>query len=392
MATLTPQQREELINYGVAGRGKWSGGIIRDGLSRLSDDELLAQAPVWYQRSFEDGGLESQIPGLRDLSEVAGGLGKLGGLAGAAGAAYLGGSALLGAGGAAAPAAAPAAGGISAADAALAMGSGLEGAAGAGVWGGTGAGVYSGLEGLTAVDLGLETLPFTTDPSLASLGGDTAFWSGAPIGGETFRDPWDMLPNNDIVYQNPEVLDLPLPNGGVTGGGGTWLDTLKQYGGQALNAAKGLFGPNASGGGTGILPSGSPFDVALATAPALAAISYARNQGPFDTSRLTSTYDQFEPSALAYEYDQNTAAQRRGLESSLTNRGVMGSSFANQDFTNLQTSRDLGRRSLLNQGFAQRASIAKDILNAQVQDRALKNQLYGSALYSLGNIFGGSRR
>lgn len=139
----------------------------------------------------------------------------------------------------------------------------------------------------------------------------------------------------------------------------------------------------------GLMPSGNMMDLGLATAPILAAINYAKNQGPFDTSRLENTYNEFDPSALAYEYDQNTARGRNALTSSLTQRGVMGSSFGNNDITNFQTSRDLGRRSLVNQGLAQRGNLAATLLDAQVKERGLKNDLYGRSLLALGNVFGG---
>jgi hypothetical protein len=159
-------------------------------------------------------------------------------------------------------------------------------------------------------------------------------------------------------------------------------------GGIAGGAASSLF-PSIGDilkGAKDYLPSGN---TAAALAPIIAAIAYAKNQGPFDTSRLTSTYDQFQPDALAYEFDQNTNAGRNALTSSLTNRGVMGSSFGNMDLTNFQTTRDLGRRSLVNQGLAVRGGLANNILEAQVKERQLKNQLYGTSLLALGNVFGG---
>jgi len=163
----------------------------------------------------------------------------------------------------------------------------------------------------------------------------------------------------------------------------SWARNLLPGGGDGINLN---FGP----GGGGVF-GGGLFDTALATAPILAAINYAKNQGPFDTSRLTSTYDQFQPSALAFEYDQNTSRGREALTSSLTNRGVMGSSFGNMDMTNFNTTRDLGRQSLLNQGFAARGDIAAKILDAQIKERALKNDLYGRSLLALGNVFGGRK-
>jgi hypothetical protein len=59
------------------------------------------------------------------------------------------------------------------------------------------------------------------------------------------------------------------------------------------------------------------------------------------------------------------------------------------DLTNFNTSRDLGRRSLVNQGLAQRGNIAATMLDAKVKERGLKNDLYGRSLLALGNIFGG---
>ena len=135
----------------------------------------------------------------------------------------------------------------------------------------------------------------------------------------------------------------------------------------------------------GMLPSAN---TAAALAPILAAISYARSQGPFNTSRMESTYDQFDPSAVAYEYDQNTLAGRGALTSSLQNRGVMGSSFGNMDMTNFNTTRDLGRRSLVNTGIAARGDMAKALLDAEFKERQLKNNLYGTSLLALGNVFG----
>lgn len=222
---------------------------------------------------------------------------------------------------------------------------GFSGAAGLGT-----AATGGGMDWLTEL-LG-ETGELGIDPSVLEGGFNPAI-SNAPW--------WSSLPTG--------VQDLVQ---GVSGLGGNILD---------------LFSGNASGGAS--RPGGGFLDTALATAPILAAINYARNQGPFDTSRLTSTYDQFDPNALAYEYDQNTARGRNQLTSSLAQRGVMGSSFGANDLTNFQTTRDLGRRSLINQGLAQRGNIAATLLDAEAKARGLKNDLYGRSLLALGNVFGG---
>jgi hypothetical protein len=296
----------------------------------------------------------------------------------------------------------------------LAGGLALGGTIGAGL-AGVGAGTAGGAAGLTAAEgagiaSGMSEAAATFTPEMLGLGG-SSLASGATSGGGM----WDWLDTLDIgmgdvpgyggeigggLSGGDPFADLYGAFGDVPGYGavtpdmvmepasGGFLDLLRQYGGKAISGLDSLFG-NASGGASRLLPGGGGFDTALATAPILAAINYARNQGPFDTSRLTSTYDQFAPESLAFEYDQNTARGRNALTSSLTNRGVMGSSFGNADLTNFQTSRDLGRRSLVNQGLAQRGNLAATLLDAQIKERGLKNDLYGRSLLALGNVFGG---
>lgn len=122
----------------------------------------------------------------------------------------------------------------------------------------------------------------------------------------------------------------------------------------------------------------------LAAAPALAAISYAKNQTPFDTSKLQSIYDQYNPSAQAGMYDMATGQQRNALLSDQERRQISGSSFGDQSLASFGTIRDLGRSALLNQGLRGQADIASKMLDAQAKQRASQNQLYGSALYALG--------
>lgn len=181
------------------------------------------------------------------------------------------------------------------------------------------------------------------------------------------------------ITKNPGLADLLF--GGASGG----LSSIAK-------GIGGLFGGGAQAGGLGSLFGGSGGglnfgNLAAGSIPVLAAIDYARGQKPFDTSRLEDLYGRYNPNAQAYEYDQNTGLGRSALTSSLQQRGVMGSSFGDQSLTNFNTSRDLGRQSLLNQGIGGQAGIAGQILNANVASQANKNQLYGSALNALGNIF-----
>lgn len=189
-----------------------------------------------------------------------------------------------------------------------------------------------------------------------------------------------------LTETSPGVWEAAA-QGAAGAGAGSVLDNVMNGADAVMNGDTNL--GSIFDGLSGFLPSK---DTALALAPILAAIAYAQNQGGFNTGRLESTYDQFEPNAMAYEYDQNTLRGREGLTSSLTNRGVMGSSFGNMDIANFNTARDLGRRSLINHGLTGRGDVAKSILDAEIKQRALKNQLYGTSLLALGNVFGGNNK
>lgn len=220
---------------------------------------------------------------------------------------------------------------------------------------------------------------------------------------------WQGLPGTAGL----EKLGTGAPYADVLNEGSGLWDTLTRgakslFGSGAASTAGSLFGTGGNtgglfgslfgtGGNTGGLFSslfgnggmGSFFDKAAASAPVLAAIQYARNQSPLDTGKLEGLYGSFDPNALAFGYDQNTVAGRESLTSGLTSRGVMGSSFGNNDITNFNTTRDLGRSALVNQGMGQRADIAKAIMDANFKSQQLKNNLYGSSLLALGNVFGG---
>lgn len=170
----------------------------------------------------------------------------------------------------------------------------------------------------------------------------------------------------------------------------TWAD--KVLGAiSGIKSAAGNLWPNLSqsGGGLGgLFGNQSPFDLAARSAPGLLALNYANNQSPFDTSKLESLYNEagsdpfYNPNLLSY--DLQSGQGRNKLTSSLTRRGVMGSSFGNFDLGSYDALRDLGRSSLLGQNLTARTGIANDLLRAQQQEQALKNQLYGRAFDVLG--------
>lgn len=179
--------------------------------------------------------------------------------------------------------------------------------------------------------------------------------------------PWNqLLQKLQQKLTDPQnLMKLLTGNGGGTGGNGGLTNFLNG-------------GNNNSGGGL------------LSLAPSLAAIAYAKNQDPFDLSKLNSAYDSINPNSLALPYDIQTGHGRNDLTSSLTQRGVMGSSFANQDLSSYDTLRGLGRQNLLTSGATSQASIANQILNAQIGQQKNKNDLYGRALLALSGGLGGA--
>lgn len=196
--------------------------------------------------------------------------------------------------------------------------------------------------------------------------GSTNSPSGTGLGGTVF-DAYPTLTGGESLWETIKKFVSPPGGGSGDGGGASDLSRLL-FGNRGLSN---LFGDR------GLLGTG------LAMAPGIAAINYAKNQDPFDTSRLESVYSSIDPNALALPYDMATARGRGQLTSSLTDRGVMGSSFANQDMSSYDTLRDLGRSNLLTSGAGQQASVANMIMQAQVKERELKNNLYGRALLAL---------
>lgn len=236
--------------------------------------------------------------------------------------------------------------------------------------------------GLSAQDVGMgSSSPWSTSPSFGDLGGysgmDTSGFGG-DFSADAFGGQQYDMTGFGSSFDNPSAL----PNGDGAWGlpkGVTAADLLK-YGSGALKSVLGK--------AQTMLPS---MDTAAGIAPGLAAIAYAKNQGPFDTSRMTSLYDQYNPQALAGQYDINTGLGRTSLESSNAARGLSGSTFGNDSMNNFNTSRDIGRSQLVSQGALGANGIASSILDAQIKHRALQNDLYGRALYSIGNVFGGKR-
>lgn len=230
----------------------------------------------------------------------------------------------------------------------------------------------------------LGNTPTTPDFSFAGGGSDIPQWQRDyfnDFSGGGFDGPGGV---NVGDLNNP--MNLAPSAGGSTVGGNSFTDYLKQ-----------AFGSGAAGGGAGstgiskLLQSlglgGGLSDVlggAVNSAPVLAALNYARNQDPIDTSGLKQLASTYDPTAQAAMYDVQTGQGRNALNASLTNRGVAGSSFGNFDQASYDTMRGLGRSQLINQGAGTQAGIYGLINSAQLQAQQQRNQLLGSGLNALG--------
>lgn len=201
---------------------------------------------------------------------------------------------------------------------------------------------------------------------------------GLGIGGEA--PWWESIPSATSQW-----FDIPTTTGGESFLGGLSMNDVLSGAKSLWGGVQGLGGMLGGAQNVGSLLGGdSIFGKVASAAPSIAALAYANNQGDFDTSRLESLYGAYNPEASAFEYDQNTATGRQRLNDSLTNRGVSGSSFGNYDINSFNTNRELGREALINQSVGNSANIANMILNADIKNRAIKNDLIGRALSGVG--------
>ena len=214
------------------------------------------------------------------------------------------------------------------------------------------------------------TPPLYVDPALSSGQNylETGMW-GQP-GDLNLGMTQDLSNSGNMI-----PLDM-VPGGNQTQS--AWDKLLASMNPTLAAGLKGLTQAVSSDTGKNLISRG------LAAAPALAAINYARNQTPYDTSQLSSVFNQMNPSAQVGMYDMASGQQKNALQSDLARRQVAGSSFGDQSLASFNTIRDLGRNALLNQGLAGQADVAAKMVDAQAKQRAAQNQLYGSALYALG--------
>lgn len=235
------------------------------------------------------------------------------------------------------------------------------------------------------------------DDSFGDYGDDYSkyFDSGADETGAFDQFGWQSEPGNP---DSGSILD------GFNGGGGLSLSPLLNMLGRLGGGAASALG-GAGTVGRGMLNSilSDPMGSAFNMTPFLLAMAEANNQKN-DVRDITNRLNDLEGEAstanvqsmVLNPYDRQTALGRSELLSSLTNRGVMGSSFGNQDLTAFDTTRSLGRGDLATKALmgsiGTRGALLDQILQGTNKMHTNKNMLLGAGLNASGNLFRPERK
>lgn len=170
----------------------------------------------------------------------------------------------------------------------------------------------------------------------------------------------------------------------ATGLGGVDQSTIQSLIKSLGSGVSGILGTGLGSGGATV---GS-------TLPGLLALAYAAQQPGADTSQLQSIMSQLQANqggltaAAQAPIQQQTAAGYGDLLQRLSNRGVLGSSFANTDISNY-----LGNQAqaLANAGanaqqgsLALQGNLAGQMSQLGLQNQQIRNDLYGKAISTLG--------
>ena len=122
------------------------------------------------------------------------------------------------------------------------------------------------------------------------------------------------------------------------------------------------------------------------TIPSLLAYNYFQNLPKPDTGQYQTLINKAgDMSGPLGQYDLNTATGRGTLNSSLSQRGVSGSSFGDQALTNYDTTRDIGRGSLGFSGIGTAGQLLNGMNNTIVGNNKNSTDFLGRMLGGIGN-------
>jgi hypothetical protein len=171
----------------------------------------------------------------------------------------------------------------------------------------------------------------------------------------------------------------------------TYLKWLTGAGG--LPNIKSLFGgDNASGGSTGRSVGGGildllrndPLQAAFNATPFLLALTEANRQSDDLNGVIGKINGDAYARSILNPYDMDTALGRTNMMQDQQLRGVRGSSFGNNDITNYDYMRSLGRGDLFNRANVATAGLEGNLINQRNTNR---NLLLGAGLNASGRMF-----
>ena len=160
-----------------------------------------------------------------------------------------------------------------------------------------------------------------------------------------------------------------------------WLSKINSLK-SLLGGASGIGGSNG-GSRLGQITS-DPLGSAFNATPFLLALAQANKQGGDLDQVLSQINGQGYTQSVLNPYDMQTAAGRTALTDSLTNRGVIGSSFGYNDLNNFDYMRAMGRGDLASKAGLASAGLQGNLIN---QRNTNKNLLLGAGLNASGRLF-----
>jgi hypothetical protein len=184
---------------------------------------------------------------------------------------------------------------------------------------------------------------------------------------------------------------------GAAGGLPSWLGPAASAGSRLLGGGAGGAMQGGGGGGNPIMnfltgQGGGPSLPGLA--PGVAALQYARQQTPVDTSQLQSVFNQAGANAPLFvqaAQDPLKQAQAGGygdILNSQAQRGIRGSSFGDQSIANYMTDTNRGiadaGTNAAQAALGLQGQLGGQISNLNALSQQMKNNLYGRAFSSLG--------
>jgi hypothetical protein len=292
------------------------------------------------------------------------------------------------------------------------LGGMVGGATGSELVGSQVTGNEANLGGAAAFDLaGLAAAPGAAS---LGLGTTTAVGAGgAAAGAGGIYEYLDTVPGTEESFVGPPTgsvetapviggSGVPTVSATATGSGPfipTWEGLKDSFGrASALKGLAGLGGGGSTGSNIVNQIMGSPGQAAFNSLPFLLAL-YQSEQQKDDINDPLGRLRSIESSingpgfmdAVTRPWDMQTASGRTDMTNSLSNRGVLGSSFGQMDLNNYDYIRGVGRGDLASKALLTSAGVGGDLIGKEfdaINKRNLNtNMLLGAGLGASGSLF-----